>query len=217
MALLLLTMFSTPAIAHNVEIAGEIAGTWHIEPHHNPRAGEPAKVWIALTRKGGAVLPLEQANCQLAVYRQPYTQGDPPLLQPQLKAIAVEQYQGIPGAEVIFPAPGLYELELGCVPKTAGTFEPFEMQSAVTVAAGTAQGVPAPTDLLPTDLLPTDLLPTDLLPTATPTPATLDADRREKTQDHDRSKEQNTVISGIIAAALGLALLIILSRRSPKS
>lgn len=197
MALLLLTMFSAPAIAHNVELAEDVAGTWHIEPDHNPRAGEPAKVWIALTRKGGEILPFGQANCQLAVYSQPRTEGEQPLLQPQLKAIAVEQYQGIPGAEVVFPKPGLYDLELGCTPKTVGTFGAFEMQSEVTVAAGTAQVSP--------------------VPTAAQAPANpVGADRSDETKDSERSQGQKTVF-WLVPIVLGLGLLRFLSKRSPKS
>jgi hypothetical protein len=135
-----LLLVVSPAIAHNVEVAGDVAGTWHVEPDHNPRAGEPAKVWIALTRKGGEVLPFAQTDCQLVVFSQPRTEGDKPLLQPELKAIEVEQYQGIPGADVVFPQPGLYEMELGCTPKEGADFAAFEMRSEVTVVAG----VPSP-------------------------------------------------------------------------
>jgi hypothetical protein len=145
---LLMAVSSTSAIAHNVEVAGDVAGTWHVEPDHNPRSGEPATVWIALTRKGGEVLPLSQASCQLSVFSQPYTEGDKPLLQPELKATlavsakqrAVEQYAGIPGADVVFPQPGLYEMELSCTPRAEGTFAAFEMRSPVTVVGG----VPSP-------------------------------------------------------------------------
>jgi len=197
-ALLLLTMFSAPAIAHNVEIAGDVAGTWHIEPDHNPRAGEPAKVWVALTRKGGEILPLEQANCKLAVYPQPHTEGDQPILQPQLKAIAVEKYQGIPGADLVFPKPGLYEMELSCIPKTAGTFEPFEMQSAVTVAAGTTQVSP--------------------VPTAAQSPVnSAGADRSDEMKFSERSSGQKAVIYWVFPVILGLGLLRFLSKRSRKS
>jgi hypothetical protein len=147
---LLVAVSAIPAIAHNVEVAGEVAGTWHVEPDHNPRSGEPAKVWIALTRKGGAVLPLTQANCRLAVFPQPYTEGDKPLLQPELKAIAVEQYEGIPGAEVVFPQPGLYEMELSCTPKEEGTFAAFEMQSPVTVVGGVPSASPPVENLVGT-------------------------------------------------------------------
>jgi hypothetical protein len=143
---LLLTLFVPSALAHNVEVTGEIAGTWHVEPDHNPKAGESAKVWVALTRKGGEVLPFDQANCQMAVYEQPHVEGTQPVLQPSLKAIKADQYQGIPGADLVFPKPGLYEMELSCKPKTEGTFAAFEMSSEVTVAAGVAQPTPAATE-----------------------------------------------------------------------
>lgn len=131
----------SPAFAHKVEVTADVAGTWHVEPNHAPKAGESAQVWIALTRKGGELLPLEQSNCQLAVYAMPRTEGEQPLLQPALEAITAEQYEGIPGAEVVFPETGLYELELGCTPKTAGDFTPFQMRYQVTVATAAS---PAP-------------------------------------------------------------------------
>jgi hypothetical protein len=130
--------FSSPTIAHTTQVAGDVAGTWHIEPNHNPKAGEPATAWIALTREGGQLLPLESANCQLAVYAQPRQPIDAPVLEPTLAAITAEQYQGIPGAKIIFPQTGIYELELSCTPKTAGNFQPFDMRYEVTVAEGTA-------------------------------------------------------------------------------
>lgn len=147
LGILLVLIWGTIAVAHNVEVAGDIAGTWHIEPNHAPKAGEPAQIWIALTRQGGKILPLEQGNCQLGIYAAPRQQGDEPILQPTLKAIAVEQYQGIPAANVVFPKTGLYEVELGCTPKTAGDFAPFQMAYEVTVATGAS--VPSPTTQIP--------------------------------------------------------------------
>ena len=44
---------STSVLAHEVEVSGDVAATFHLEPNHNPRAGETAKVWFALTRRGG--------------------------------------------------------------------------------------------------------------------------------------------------------------------
>ncbi|MFN5891718.1 MAG: hypothetical protein ACK45Z_03670, partial [Dolichospermum sp.] len=59
--------------------------------------------------------------------------------------IQAERYQGIPGAEFIFPKPGAYELRLSGTPVTAGSFLPFELKFLVTVARGkvvnTPQGV----------------------------------------------------------------------------
>lgn len=130
---LVASLLLLPAIAHEVEVVGDVAGTWHIEPNHNPKAGTPARTWIALTRRGGAVLPLDQAKCQLAVYSKPRKPGTSPILRPTLKAVSAERYQGIPGADITFPKVGLYQLELSCTPKTAGSFKPFQMKYDVTV------------------------------------------------------------------------------------
>ncbi|MEI2578063.1 hypothetical protein [Scytonema sp. PRP1] len=132
---LFLASFVTPAVAHNIQVSGDVAATWHIEPNHNPKAGEPARAWIALTRKGGKILPLEEANCQMAVYSQPRKGGDSPVQKPAVKPIAVEKYQGIPGADIVFPNTGIYQLELSCTPKTEGNFQPFQLKYDVTVAA----------------------------------------------------------------------------------
>lgn len=143
---ILLTGFIDSAEAHNVAVTEDIAGTWHIEPNHSPKAGEPATVWIALTRKGGQILPLEQADCSLKVYSQPQKPDAQPILSPPLKAIAAEQYQGIPGADIIFPTTGLYQLKLACAPKLEGDFTPFQMDYEVTVSSGvtaTPQVVPS--------------------------------------------------------------------------
>ncbi|MFN6562388.1 MAG: hypothetical protein RMY28_021705 [Nostoc sp. ChiSLP01] len=125
-----------PAAAHKVEVAGDVGGTLHVEPNDNPRAGEPSQAWFALTRRGGKVIPLAQCNCQLAVYAEPYAAGEPALLEPTLKAVAAERYQGIPGAEIVFPKPGIYQLELNGKPASGARFKPFEFKFEVTVAAG---------------------------------------------------------------------------------
>ncbi|MCC5614872.1 hypothetical protein LC605_07255 [Nostoc sp. CHAB 5836] len=128
-----------PASAHKVEISGDVGGTLHIEPNDNPRAGEPSQAWFALTRRGGKVIPLSQCNCQLAVYAEPYAAGEPPLLEPQLEPVAAERYQGIPGAEIVFPKAGIYELQLNGKPVSGARFRPFEFKFEVTVASGSAQ------------------------------------------------------------------------------
>ncbi|MBW4551598.1 MAG: hypothetical protein KME35_10880 [Aphanocapsa sp. GSE-SYN-MK-11-07L] len=127
---------ASPAVAHKVEVAGDVAATFHLEPHHSPKAGEPAQVWFALTRKGGAIIPLAQCNCKLAVHLQPDREGSKPLLEPVLQATTAERYQGIPGAEIVFPKPGVYELELRGTPKAGGSFQPFELSYKVIVGAG---------------------------------------------------------------------------------
>lgn len=133
---LALPVFAHPVLAHTTEISGDVAGTWHIEPNHSPRAGEPAQVWIALTRQGGTIVPLEQCECQLAVYPNPRPEAASPILKPPLAPVSAEQYQGIPGAEIRFPQAGQYELELRGSPKAEAEFQPFTFRYSVLVQAG---------------------------------------------------------------------------------
>jgi len=128
----------TPAIAHKVEISGDVGGTIHLEPNDNPQAGKATLTWIALTRKGGQTIPLQQCNCQLAVYAEPRQKNAAPLLKPSLKAVTAEKYQGIPGAEIVFPKPGAYQVKLKGTPKAGANFKPFQLNFDVTVA-GRAQ------------------------------------------------------------------------------
>jgi len=138
--LLLLGVLVAPVAAHNVQTAGDVGGTLHVEPNDNPEAGEPALTWFALTRRGGQVIPLKECNCQLAVYAQPRSDNSQPVLEPALEVVKAEQYQGIPGAAIAFPQAGAYELELRGTPKPGTNFQPFELQFPVTVtgAASTA-------------------------------------------------------------------------------
>ncbi len=135
-ALLLGNSLLLPAAqAHKTQVSGDVAGIWHVEPNHSPKAGEPAQVWIALTQPGGKVIPLSACECRLTVYASRAV-GDTPLLEPDLQAIAAEHYQGIPGATVIFPAVGQYVLQLIGAPKGDASFQPFALDYTVTVAAG---------------------------------------------------------------------------------
>ncbi|MEM6611010.1 MAG: hypothetical protein AAF652_01935 [Cyanobacteria bacterium P01_C01_bin.72] len=123
---------TVPAIAHNVEISGEVAATFHIEPNHNPQANKPSTAWFALTRRGGSSIPLAGCNCNLKVYKVPRVTDAPPVLQPQLMAIDVEKYQDIPSAEITFPQAGAYELEISGTAKDE-SFSPFELTYTVNV------------------------------------------------------------------------------------
>jgi LPXTG-motif cell wall-anchored protein len=126
---------STPAIAHTVKAAEDVAVTFHIEPNHNPRSGQPAQAWFVLTQSGGKLIPFQHCNCQLAVYDQAMPQTA--LLMPMLKPIAAEQYREIPGADIVFPKPGIYSLEFSGKPRSEGAFKPFTLTYTVTVVAGT--------------------------------------------------------------------------------
>jgi hypothetical protein len=132
----ILIAFVDTVSAHKVKIGTDVGATLHVEPNDNPRAGERAKAWFALTRKGGKVIPLKDCNCQLTVYAEPHTKGDPALLEPSLKPVVAERYQGTPGTEITFPKPGIYQLQLTGKPQTGANFKPFEFNFEVTVAAG---------------------------------------------------------------------------------
>lgn len=131
--LLLLTLLTAPVFAHNVEISNDVAATFHIEPNHNPRAGNKTKAWFALTRRGGQSIPLSECNCKLNVYTVPRTADNKPILQPELKAIDVEKYQQIPGADIVFPRAGAYVLEIIGTAKDEASFAPFDLTYTVNV------------------------------------------------------------------------------------
>lgn len=138
--------FANHLIAHNIQVAGDVAGLWHVEPNHNPRAGEETKAWVALTRKGGKIIPFTSVNCAMGVYRQPRQKSDKPILQPVVTAISAEKYRDIPGAKINFPQPGLYQLQLDCQANPAANFKAFTLTHDVTVLAGnkTSNTIPTP-------------------------------------------------------------------------
>jgi hypothetical protein len=131
----------SPAIAHTVKTASDVAATFHLEPSHNPKAGEPATIWFALTKAGGTPIPLSDCDCQLAV-----KQGTDAIAIVPLKAINAEQYQGIPGGEMVFPKVGIYQLIFSGKAKENDAFQPFELKYEVTVQPGKAvEATPMPT------------------------------------------------------------------------
>lgn len=128
----LLTVVSIPAIAHNVEISNEVAATFHIEPNHNPQVNKPSTAWFALTRRGGSSIALSECDCSLRVYAVPRADDAEAVLNPELKALDVEKYQDIPGAEIVFPQAGAYELEISGSAKDE-SFAPFQLTYTVNV------------------------------------------------------------------------------------
>jgi hypothetical protein len=139
-AILFLSLMS-PVAAHNIKTDADVGATFHIEPAHNPRAGEPTRAWFALTRPGGELIPLQQCNCQLTVRPQSPDIKDLSIPNPILKAVSAEQYQNIPGADLIFPKAGIYELEISGTPKGGAKFQPFKLSYPVTVLPGQISSV----------------------------------------------------------------------------
>jgi hypothetical protein len=124
---------SAPAFAHNVKISGNVAALFHVEPSHNPKAGEPSKVWFALTKQGGEAIALDQCNCKITVYSNQQV-----LFQPPLSPLNAERYKALPSAVVMFPKAGIYQVEITGTPKQEGEFESFKFNYDVTVQPGNA-------------------------------------------------------------------------------
>lgn len=122
--------------AHKVEIAEDVGATLHIEPNDNPKAGEPTRMWFALTQLGGTVIPLDQCRCQLQIY-----QNNQVILTPSLSPWSAEGYKNIPSAIATFPKVGQYNLEISGQPQNGADFQPFKLNFAITVA--TARSTPA--------------------------------------------------------------------------
>lgn len=132
-SILLLALLVSPGYTHEVRVSEDVGATLHIQPNDNPRAGESALAWFALTRKGGRIIPLSQCNCKLAVYSKPRSPSSPPLLKPAMSVVSYQRYQGIPGANIIFPKAGNYQLELSGTPKAGASFKPFKLIYTVAV------------------------------------------------------------------------------------
>ncbi|MGG6237773.1 hypothetical protein ACQ4N7_03960 [Nodosilinea sp. AN01ver1] len=129
-----------PAQAHKTEVSGDVAGTWHLEPNHSAKAGEPTRVWVALTQQGGRVIPLDECDCNLAVYRA-NQKASAPVMQPALTAMSPESFENVPGAEITFPEVGEYRIVLTGSPTADAAFTPFELSYTTVVAAGSASAV----------------------------------------------------------------------------
>ena len=127
-------LITLPVIAHNIEVSGDVAATFHIEPNHNPKAGKESTAWFALTKKGGEIIPLEECDCALSVRANPHEEESKPLMEPPLKPLTVEKYQNIPSATIIFPQPGSYELELEGKPQNGADFQPFSFSYTINVS-----------------------------------------------------------------------------------
>lgn len=187
LALSALIDLNQPAQAHQVQTGGSVGATLHLEPNDTPRAQEDTLIWLALTQRGGRVIPLEDCYCTLRIY-----QGNTMLAQPYLQPISAEGYQDIPSATFVFPAVGTYTLVLEGRPQNEAEFDPFELAYTVTVAAA-APVTPEPTT-------------TTDWPTEPEIPATL--------TEPDATAPSALTVVLIIAAASGLMIWVLAKLRA---
>ncbi len=136
--LLLCLGLNHPSLAHNVKNNNGVGGTFHIEPKHNPRAGEQSLAWFALTTKGGKIISLKDCNCQLEVNIEEEGK-EKTIVNPSLQPISTENYQDIPSATITFPKAGIYELSISGSSKSGHSFSPFELSYEVVVSGNNSQ------------------------------------------------------------------------------
>ncbi|MEM1310509.1 MAG: hypothetical protein AAGF98_13625 [Cyanobacteria bacterium P01_H01_bin.153] len=131
LASIMIGIATLTASAHEVQIAGDVGATLHIEPNDIARAGADTDLWFALTQAGGSVIPLAACDCVLTIYNS----ADTVVSTPSLTPVSAEGFNDIPGATVMFPEVGAYDLVLTGKPQGAGQFSPFELSYEITVAS----------------------------------------------------------------------------------
>ncbi|MBD2177329.1 hypothetical protein H6F42_10445 [Pseudanabaena sp. FACHB-1998] len=117
-------------IAHEVKTSQNVGGTIHIEPNDHPVAGKKTRIWVALTKRGGEIIPYEKCNCQMEVRSLTdrsirFTVNNPLSI--------LDRYLGLPSLEVTFPQVGRYELKLSGSPLNNQDFAPFELTFTTNV------------------------------------------------------------------------------------
>lgn len=117
-------------IAHEVRTSQDVGGTIHIEPNDRPIVGKKTTIWIALTRRGGELIPYGKCNCRLEVRSLSdrniqFTVANPLAI--------IERYLGLPSMEVTFPQVGRYELKLSGSARDGEDFQPFELTFTTNV------------------------------------------------------------------------------------
>ena len=123
-------MATTAAIAHEVRTSQEVGGTIHIEPNDRPVAGKKSTIWVALTKRGGEIIPYGTCNCRMEVR----SLSDRSIRFTVRNSLAIiERYLGLPSLEVTFPQVGRYELKLSGSAKNGQDFPPFELTFTTNV------------------------------------------------------------------------------------
>lgn len=109
-------------IAHEVKTSQEVGGTIHIDPNDRPVVGQKTRIWIALTKRGGEIIPYEKCNCRMEV--QSLTDRSIKFMIADSMSI-IDRFLGLPSLAVTFPQVGRYELKLIGTPRNNAGFDPF--------------------------------------------------------------------------------------------
>jgi hypothetical protein len=130
LAVVTVMIINNVAIAHEVKTSQDVGGTIHIEPNDRPIAGKKSRIWIALTKRGGEIIPYAKCNCRLELRSLSdrnikFTVANPLAI--------IERYLGLPSMEVTFPQVGRYELKLSGSARDSEDFQPFELTFTTNV------------------------------------------------------------------------------------
>lgn len=117
-------------IAHEVRTSQDVGATIHIDPNDRPIAGQKTRIWIALTKRGGEIIPYEKCNCQMEV--RSLTDRTIKFTISNSSSI-LDRFLGLPSLEVTFPQIGRYELKLNGSPRDDADFAPFELTFTTNV------------------------------------------------------------------------------------
>lgn len=122
--------------AQNVTTTGGLVTQVHFIPDP-PKAGPPLLAWFMLTqvghgRSGHHDISAQRCRCVLAIYGA----GGPsstPIAKPTLRAVTANGRPDHLGANVTFPSPGQYVVQLAGRPTKAGDFPPFRTDFVIEV------------------------------------------------------------------------------------
>jgi hypothetical protein len=135
--LLLVGAFLIPhgvSYAHELKIDDQIGGVFHLEPNHDPIAGQPSTLSYALKDLQGK-FRIVDCECVLAAFQSG---------QEVVSSIAGGTDADV-GATIIFPREGTYTVRLSGSPRTKGSFQAFTLENIVEVREPKPTPTPDPT------------------------------------------------------------------------
>lgn len=118
-------------IAHEVKASEQVGGTIHIEPNDRPVAGRKTRIWVALTKRGGEIIPYDRCDCKMEVRSLTNRNIQFQLLN---SFSIIEKVLGLPSKEVTFPEAGRYELKLVGSARNGENFPPFALTFTTNVS-----------------------------------------------------------------------------------
>jgi hypothetical protein len=119
---------ATPALAHSGEVDDSISATVHINPSDDPVSGEPADFIFEFKDKQKKFV-VSECGCAVKITQAGHEIYNEPLLSYNSDASKLHARFAF-----IFPAPGIYQVEVSGTPRGSAQFQPFKLTYDVRVA-----------------------------------------------------------------------------------